>query len=260
MKAGHTDYTFELDDEGNPYWVITRYDNAIGITEQKAIGTEIINAQTGETNIYDGHLYLNDRRGATSPKGIVIENGDIQLRKGNIDVTGSINASVDIVANKNLEATTGNLTVGNNGNIQGKTLTLGIQGSTTGSNIGRSTTVITNTGDSTKSSFSLNVNGVETGHKRYFTINSSTPLSASGSNYNTARISLGSTASKIKENFIQICAGEDVVYGNKGARAGIQIHSNSLGTSGDVKIKPNLIVEGPATINGKTTIKNGRGS
>lgn len=53
MRAGHTDYTFELDDEGNPYWVITRYDNAIGITEQKAIGTEIINAQTGETNIYD---------------------------------------------------------------------------------------------------------------------------------------------------------------------------------------------------------------
>ena len=53
MKAGHTDYTFELDDEGNPYWVITRYDNAIGIVESKAIGTEIINAQTGETNIYD---------------------------------------------------------------------------------------------------------------------------------------------------------------------------------------------------------------
>ena len=53
MRAGHTDYTFELDDEGNPYWVITRYDNAIGITEQKAIGTEIINVQTGETNIYD---------------------------------------------------------------------------------------------------------------------------------------------------------------------------------------------------------------
>lgn len=53
MKAGHTDYTFELDDDGNPYWVITRYDNAIGITEKKAIGTEIINAQTGETNIYD---------------------------------------------------------------------------------------------------------------------------------------------------------------------------------------------------------------
>ena len=53
FKDGLNDYTFELDDEGNPYLVITRYDNAIGITEQKAIGTEIINAQTGETNIYD---------------------------------------------------------------------------------------------------------------------------------------------------------------------------------------------------------------
>lgn len=53
MKAGHTDYTFELDDEGNPYWVITRYDNAIGIVDKKAIGTEIIDAQTGETKIYD---------------------------------------------------------------------------------------------------------------------------------------------------------------------------------------------------------------
>lgn len=53
MTAGHTDYTFELDDEGRPYWIITRYDNAIGLTEKKAIGTEIIDAQTGETNIYD---------------------------------------------------------------------------------------------------------------------------------------------------------------------------------------------------------------
>ena len=53
MKAGHTDYTFELDDEGNPYWVITRYDNAIGLTEEKAIGVLIIDAQTGESNVYD---------------------------------------------------------------------------------------------------------------------------------------------------------------------------------------------------------------
>lgn len=53
MRAGHADYTFELDDEGNPYWVITRYDNAIGLTEQKAIGVLIIDAQTGESNVYD---------------------------------------------------------------------------------------------------------------------------------------------------------------------------------------------------------------
>ena len=53
MRAGHTDYTFELDDNGNPYWVITRYDNAIGFVERKAIGTFIIDAQTGESNVYD---------------------------------------------------------------------------------------------------------------------------------------------------------------------------------------------------------------
>ncbi|MBC5629331.1 cell shape-determining protein [Clostridium sp. NSJ-6] len=53
MRAGHADYTFELDDEGNPYWVITRYDNAIGLTEQKAIGVLIIDAQTGKSNVYD---------------------------------------------------------------------------------------------------------------------------------------------------------------------------------------------------------------
>ena len=53
MKAGHTDYTFELDDSGRPYWVITRYDTGIGITEAKAIGALVMDAQTGESNIYD---------------------------------------------------------------------------------------------------------------------------------------------------------------------------------------------------------------
>ncbi len=53
MKKAHTDYTFELDDNGRPYWVITRYDNAIGITESKATGALIIDAQTGESKVYD---------------------------------------------------------------------------------------------------------------------------------------------------------------------------------------------------------------
>ncbi|ATD55487.1 YIP1 family protein [Clostridium chauvoei] len=53
MKSGHTDFTFELDDEEKPYWVVTRYDNAIGFTEAKAIGTLIIDAQTGESQVYD---------------------------------------------------------------------------------------------------------------------------------------------------------------------------------------------------------------
>ncbi|WP_294404601.1 cell shape-determining protein [uncultured Clostridium sp.] len=53
LNAGHTDYTFELDDDGKPYWVITRYDNAVGISEAKAIGVLVLDAQTGESNIYD---------------------------------------------------------------------------------------------------------------------------------------------------------------------------------------------------------------
>ncbi len=53
MKAGHTDYTFELDDEGKPYWVITRYDTTIGIAEKKAIGALVMDAQTGESEVYD---------------------------------------------------------------------------------------------------------------------------------------------------------------------------------------------------------------
>ncbi|EKQ56932.1 MULTISPECIES: hypothetical protein [unclassified Clostridium] len=52
MKAGHTDYTFELDDSGRPYWVITRYDNGVGITEAKAIGALVMDAQTGEATTY----------------------------------------------------------------------------------------------------------------------------------------------------------------------------------------------------------------
>lgn len=53
MKAAHTDFTFELDDTGKPYWVITRYDTAIGVEEKKAIGALIMDAQTGESNVYD---------------------------------------------------------------------------------------------------------------------------------------------------------------------------------------------------------------
>ncbi|PRR83848.1 cell shape-determining protein [Clostridium vincentii] len=53
MKAGHTDFTFELDDDGNPYWVITRYDTAVGISERKATGALVMNAQTGTSETYD---------------------------------------------------------------------------------------------------------------------------------------------------------------------------------------------------------------
>ena len=53
MKAGHIDFTFELDDSGRPFWVITRYDTGVGIAEAKAIGALVMDVQTGESNVYD---------------------------------------------------------------------------------------------------------------------------------------------------------------------------------------------------------------
>lgn len=52
MMAGHTDFSFELNDSGEPYWVVTRYTAGVGIDGQRIIGTEVINAQTGETKVY----------------------------------------------------------------------------------------------------------------------------------------------------------------------------------------------------------------
>lgn len=48
----YTDYSFELDDEGNPYWVVTEYSRAIGFSGEKAKGVYIVDAQTGGTTRY----------------------------------------------------------------------------------------------------------------------------------------------------------------------------------------------------------------
>lgn len=50
---GLTDFSFEIDDEGNPYWVISEYEKSIGFNGDKVTGALIINAQTGETNRYN---------------------------------------------------------------------------------------------------------------------------------------------------------------------------------------------------------------
>ena len=48
-----TDYSFELDDDGVPYWVITTYKNRWLFSLPEASGVAIVNATTGETNYYD---------------------------------------------------------------------------------------------------------------------------------------------------------------------------------------------------------------
>lgn len=52
-NLGFTDFSFEIDDEGKPYWIITTYDKAIGIKSEKVAGILVVDAQTGEETYFD---------------------------------------------------------------------------------------------------------------------------------------------------------------------------------------------------------------
>ncbi len=52
LLTGITDYSFELDDAGVPYWVVTTYKNLRGFSLPEATGTIVVNASTGESHRY----------------------------------------------------------------------------------------------------------------------------------------------------------------------------------------------------------------
>ncbi|WMX15189.1 hypothetical protein [Aureispira sp. CCB-E] len=52
MTTGLTDYTFEIDDEGTPYWVVTLYSHEVGFSGMNAYGVAVVNAETGEIKEY----------------------------------------------------------------------------------------------------------------------------------------------------------------------------------------------------------------
>lgn len=52
-NVGLTDYSFELNDDNKPFWVITKYENTFGFTGSKAKGVIIVDAQTGDIEDYD---------------------------------------------------------------------------------------------------------------------------------------------------------------------------------------------------------------
>ncbi|KHO39756.1 hypothetical protein [Clostridium tetani] len=52
INKGITDLTFELDDKGNPYFTATIYENKVGLSGRKAVGTAIVNPETGEVKKY----------------------------------------------------------------------------------------------------------------------------------------------------------------------------------------------------------------
>ena len=47
--TGITDYSFELNDEGVPHWIITTYENQRGFALPEATGVIVVNATTGES-------------------------------------------------------------------------------------------------------------------------------------------------------------------------------------------------------------------
>lgn len=51
---GYTDYTFELDDDGNPNWVVTLYTPTIAYWGERIDGVLIVNPINGEMNEYSG--------------------------------------------------------------------------------------------------------------------------------------------------------------------------------------------------------------
>lgn len=52
LTTGLTDFTFEVDDEGTPYWVVTLYSHEVGFSGMNAYGVAVVHAETGEIKEY----------------------------------------------------------------------------------------------------------------------------------------------------------------------------------------------------------------
>lgn len=60
--TGLTKFIFEVDNEGNPFWVASKYDKRIGFSGNDAVGVVVIDAQTGaikEYSIADTPLWID---------------------------------------------------------------------------------------------------------------------------------------------------------------------------------------------------------
>ena len=53
IPVSYTHLTLEIDDNGRPYWVVTLYDHKVGFSGSDAVGVAILDAQTGDLNVYD---------------------------------------------------------------------------------------------------------------------------------------------------------------------------------------------------------------
>lgn len=52
LTKGITDYTFEIRDDGRPFWVVTTYEKTVGFEGEDATGVVVVDVQTGEITPY----------------------------------------------------------------------------------------------------------------------------------------------------------------------------------------------------------------
>lgn len=89
INYGMTEFTFEIDDNGRPYWVVSLYDHQIGYGGANAVGTAVVDAQTGEVNVYsieDTPKWV-DR---IQPESFVVD----QIRDWGLYVNGFLNSVI----------------------------------------------------------------------------------------------------------------------------------------------------------------------
>jgi len=52
FNCGLTDYSFEIDDDGRPFWVVTKFKKKVGFSGSDAVGVIVVDTQTGQTKEY----------------------------------------------------------------------------------------------------------------------------------------------------------------------------------------------------------------
>lgn len=52
FNCGLTDYSFEIDDDGHPFWVVTKYKKRVGFSGDDAVGVIVVDTETGAIKEY----------------------------------------------------------------------------------------------------------------------------------------------------------------------------------------------------------------
>lgn len=89
VNYGMTEFTFEIDDNGRPYWVVSLYEHKIGYGGANAVGTAIVDAQTGKVKVYSIED-TPDWVDRIQPESFVVD----QIRDWGLYVNGFLNSVI----------------------------------------------------------------------------------------------------------------------------------------------------------------------